>query len=37
MQGPNEVSLDDCIRLFMKEEELAAEERPVSDIPNNHF
>ncbi|BFZ13854.1 hypothetical protein BsWGS_16893 [Bradybaena similaris] len=28
-KGPNEVSLDDCIRLFMKEEELAAEERPM--------
>ncbi|CAG5122907.1 unnamed protein product [Candidula unifasciata] len=29
VKGPNEVSLDDCIRLFMKEEELAAEERPM--------
>lgn len=29
-QNRHELNLEDCIKLFMKEEELAAEERPVS-------
>jgi ubiquitin C-terminal hydrolase len=32
VQNRTEVSLDDCLRLFMKEEELEAEERPVRDF-----
>ena len=32
LQNQSELSLDDCLRLFMKEEELEAEERPVSTL-----
>ena len=32
LQNQSELSLDDCLRLFMKEEELEAEERPVSAL-----